>query len=63
VVNNKKMEQGLSFIMVVILCAISILVFNSPLLFLSSFIIGNGYLIIRGKKKGWRLPKDIKDTH
>lgn len=57
------MEQGLSFIMVVILCAISILVFNSPLLFLSSFIIGNGYLIIRGKKKGWRLPKDIKDTH
>jgi hypothetical protein len=58
-----KMEQGLSFIAVIVLCTIAMFVFNSPLMFLASFIGGSTYLVIRGRKKGWRLPKNIKDTH
>ena len=57
------MEQGLSFIAVIVLCTIAMFVFNSPLMFLTSFIGGSTYLGIRGRKKGWRLPKNIKDTH
>jgi hypothetical protein len=57
------MEQGLSFIAVIVLCTISMFVFNSPLMFLTSFFGGSTYLVIRGRKKGWRLPKNIKDTH
>jgi len=57
------MEQGLSFIAVIVLCTISMFVFNSPLMFLTSFVGGSTYLVIRGRKKGWRLPKNIKDTH
>ena len=57
------MEQGLSFIAVIVLCTIAMFVFNSPLIFLTSFIGGSTYLVIRGRKKGWRLPKNIKDTH
>ena len=57
------MEQGLSFIAVIVLCTIAMFVFNSPLMFLISFIGGSTYLVIRGRKKGWRLPKNIKDTH
>ena len=58
-----KMEQGLSFIAVIVLCTIAMFVFNSPLMFLTSFVGGSTYLVIRGRKKGWRLPKNIKDTH
>jgi hypothetical protein len=57
------MEQGLSFIAVVAVCSIAMFVFNSPTMFLTSFIIGCSYLVLRGRKKGWRLPKDIKNTH
>ena len=49
---NGKMEQGLSFISVVAICMVGILI-NSPIWFLSTFIIGCAYLLIRGKKKGW----------
>jgi hypothetical protein len=49
----KKMEQGLSFIAVIVLCMIAMFVFNSPLMFLTSFIGGSTYLVIRGRKKGW----------
>ena len=47
------MEQGLSFIVVIILCTISMFVFNSPLMFLTSFIGGGSYLVIRSRKMGW----------
>jgi 4-amino-4-deoxy-L-arabinose transferase-like glycosyltransferase len=47
------MEQGLSFIAVVILCIIAMFVFNSPIMFLTFFITGCTYLILRGRKKGW----------
>ena len=57
------MEQGLSFITVVALCAVVLFVFNSPLLFLITFLLGSSYLVLRGRKKGWRLPKNIKETH
>ena len=56
------MEQGLSFIFVIMICAVAI-VLNSPIMFLTSFILGCGYLVIRGRKKGWKLPKNIKNTH
>ena len=48
-----KMEQGLSFIAVIVLCTIAMFVFNSPLMFIASFIGGSTYLLIRGKHKGW----------
>ena len=47
------MEQGLSFISVVSISMIGIAI-DSPIWFLSSFVIGCTYLVIRGKKKGWR---------
>jgi hypothetical protein len=47
------MEQGLSFIAVIVLCMIAMFVFNSQSMFLTFFIGGCGYLLIRGKKKGW----------
>lgn len=56
------MEQAISFLLVVTIASTSLLL-NLPLLFLISFIGGCAYLVIRGKKKGWKLPKDIKDTH
>jgi hypothetical protein len=46
------MEQGLSFISVVAICMVGVII-NSPIWFLSTFIIGCAYLLIRGKKKGW----------
>ena len=57
------MEQGLSFIAVVALCVVVLFVFNSPSLFLITFLLGSSYLVLRGRKKGWRLPKNIKETH
>ncbi len=50
------MEQGLSFIVVIVLCTIAMFVFNSPLMFLTSFIGGSSYLVIRSRKKGWKWP-------
>ena len=57
------MEQGLSFIAVVTLCTVAMFIFNSPLLFIITFFSGSTYLVIRGKKMGWKLPKNMKDTH
>ncbi len=47
------MEQGLSFIGVVLLCSIGIWM-GSSVWVLSSFLIGCTYLLFRGKSKGWR---------
>ena len=47
------MEQGLSFIAVITLCMIAMFVLNSPIIFLTSFVVGCTYLVIRGRKKGW----------
>jgi hypothetical protein len=49
------MEQGLSFISVVAIVSVGIAL-NSPVWLLSTFLIGCSYLLIRGKKKGWRWP-------
>lgn len=57
------MEQGLSFIAIIAICAMAMFVFNSSTMFLVSFILGCSYLVIRGRKMGWKLPKNIKDTH
>jgi hypothetical protein len=50
------MEQGLGFIVVIVLCTLAMFVFSSPLMFLTSFIGGSSYLVIRGRKKGWQWP-------
>jgi hypothetical protein len=55
-------EQLLSFLTTITLCGIS-LSMNSPVLFLISFIGGLSYHVIRGKKLGWTLPKEIKRRH
>ena len=47
------MEQGLSFSIVILLCAFAIVLHNGPL-FLGVFTIGSLYLLLRGKRKGWR---------
>jgi hypothetical protein len=46
------MEQGLSFIAVILLCAFAMVLHNS-VLFLGVFFIGGAYLVLRGRKKGW----------
>jgi hypothetical protein len=49
------MEQGLSFILVVAIVSVGIAL-NSSLWVLSTFLIGCTYLLLRGKKKGWKWP-------
>lgn len=56
------MEQLLSFLALIILLVIAV-TFKLPLLFIVSFVGGVTYHVIRGKVKGWKLPKQIKDTH
>ena len=47
------MEQGLSFIGVILLCTLAMVLHNVPL-FLGVFTLGSIYLLLRGKSKGWR---------
>ncbi len=56
------MEQMLSFIVTIVICTLAI-EYDKPIIFLLGFIGGCAYHIIRGRKMGWKLPKDIKDTH
>lgn len=50
------MEQGLSFIAVIVLCMVGIWM-NSALWVLGVFTFGSIYLLVRGKNKGWKWPK------
>jgi hypothetical protein len=56
------MEQLFTFASIILTCSLAIII-GSPILFGLSFIGGLTYHIIRGRKKGWSLPKDVKDTH
>lgn len=47
------MEQGLSFIGVLILIMVGVWL-GSPLWVLSTFLIGCTYLLWRGKREGWK---------
>jgi threonine/homoserine/homoserine lactone efflux protein len=47
------MEQGLSFLVLIALLMITLFVIKSPILFLTIFLGGATYLVLRGKKKGW----------
>jgi hypothetical protein len=49
------MEQALSFIVLITLLVIIISI-KSPILFLITFFGGSTYLLIRGKKQGWKWP-------
>ena len=51
-----KMEQGWSFMAVITLCMVGVWM-NSPLWVLGSFTFGSIYLLVRGRKKGWKWPK------
>jgi uncharacterized membrane protein YoaK (UPF0700 family) len=57
------MEQTLSFILTVIISSVAVIVFDSPSMFLAAFASGIIYYAVRSKQKGWKLPKDIKNTH
>ena len=56
------MEQLLTFLVIIFLCSLTIGI-ESPILFAVLFIGGIVYSILRGRKKGWSLPKDVKNTH
>jgi hypothetical protein len=56
------MEQLLTFIGIISMLILAVLI-NSAILFLVSFIGGVAYHVIRGRKKGWSLPNDIKKRH
>lgn len=60
---KKNMEQLITFITVVTLTSVSVIVFANPMLFLISFVGGLGYMVLRGKQKGWSLPNEIKKRH
>ena len=57
------MEQTLSFILTVIICTVAVILFDSPSMFLAAFVSGMVYYGVRSKQKGWKLPKQIKETH
>jgi hypothetical protein len=56
------MEQLFTFTGIILMLIVALLV-NSALLFLVSFVGGVAYHVIRGRKKGWSLPKEVKDRH
>ena len=50
------MEQGWSFMAVIGLCMIGVWM-DSSLFVLGVFTLGSIYLLVRGKRKGWKWPK------
>ena len=56
------MEQLFTFVGVILACTFAVII-QSPLLFGVAFAGGVLYHVIRGKVKGWSLPKDVKDRH
>ena len=56
------MDELLIFLLFIGLVIFATLI-SSGILILTVFIIFTAYRVIRGKIKGWKLPKDIKDTH
>lgn len=56
------MEQLLTFIGIIAMLVIALLI-NSALVFLFTFVGGVAYHVIRGRKKGWSLPKEVKNRH
>lgn len=56
------MEQLFTFITIIAMLVLAILI-NSGLIFLVSFVGGIAYHVIRGRKKGWSLPKEVKNRH
>jgi len=56
------MEQLFTFAGIILMLIVALLI-NSALLFLVSFVGGVAYHVIRGRKKGWTLPKEVKNRH
>jgi len=51
------MEQGLTFLTLILLLTTMLFVIKSPVMFLITFAVGCTYLLLRGKKQGWAWPK------
>jgi hypothetical protein len=47
------MEQGLSFLVLIVLLMISLFVIESSVMFLVVFLVGGTYLGMRGRNKNW----------
>ena len=56
------MEELLAFLLFIGLTTMAVLI-SSAILLLAIFTLFVIYRVIRGKQKGWKLPKNIKDTH
>jgi hypothetical protein len=56
------MEQLLTFTGIIVMLILALLI-NSALVFLATFVGGVAYHVIRGRKKGWSLPKEVKKSH
>ena len=56
------MEQLFTFITILAMLILAVVI-NSALIFLVSFVGGIAYHVIRGKQKGWSLPKEVKNSH
>lgn len=56
------MEQLLTFIGIIAMLVLALMI-NSALIFLFTFVGGISYHVVRGRKKGWSLPKEVKDRH
>jgi len=54
---NKAMEQGLTFLTLILLLTIMLFVVKSSVMFLVTFTLGCTYLLLRGKRRGWVWPK------
>jgi hypothetical protein len=51
------MEQGLTFLTLILLLTIMLFIVKSSVMFLVTFTLGGIYLLLRGKKKGWVWPR------
>lgn len=60
--NLGSLEQLFTFTGIILACTTAMLM-QSPKLFLLCFVGGVGYHVVRGKKKGWKLPNGVKNSH
>lgn len=60
--NLGNLEQLFTFILIIVACSTA-MIMQSPKLFIFCFLGGIGYHVLRGRKKGWKLPNGIKNSH
>ncbi len=60
--NLGNLEQFMTFLGIILICSAA-MIMRSPKLFIPVFLGGIGYHVVRGKKKGWKLPNGVKNSH